>query len=71
MLRCVLHCFEVVLGLRLNLGKSTLFAIGEVPNLDQLATDVECKQGRIPTTYVGLPPWGNLQTKGGVVSVGG
>lgn len=43
LLKCVLRCFEVVSGLRLNLGKCILFPIGEVPNLDQLATDMECK----------------------------
>lgn len=39
LLRCVVRCFEVVSGLRLNLGKSSLIAIGEVPNLDKLAAD--------------------------------
>lgn len=43
MFRCILCCFEVVSSLRLNLGKSTLIVIGEVPNLDQLAADHECK----------------------------
>lgn len=43
MLRCVLRYFEVVSGIRLNLAKSVLIAIGEVPNLDQLAADLECR----------------------------
>lgn len=55
LLRCVLHCFKVVSGLKLNLGKSNLFSIGEVPNLDQLAADLECKQGSFPSSYLGLP----------------
>lgn len=54
LLRCVFHCFEAVSGLRLNLGKTCLITIGEVPNLDQLASDLECKQGKLPSTYLGF-----------------
>lgn len=32
-----------------------MFPIGEVPNLDQLAADLECKQGNLPSSYLGLP----------------
>lgn len=42
LLRCMFRCFEAVFGLCLNLAKSSLIAIGEVPNLDQLVTDLEC-----------------------------
>lgn len=28
---------------------------GDVPNLDQLANDLKCKQGKLPSTYLGLP----------------
>lgn len=55
LLRCVLSCFQAVSGLHLNLGKTTLFAIGEVPNLDQLAVDLECRQGKLSSTYLGFP----------------
>lgn len=34
MLQFVLKCFEVVLGLHLNLAKSTLIVVRVVPNLD-------------------------------------
>lgn len=34
MLCCVFRCFEVVSSLRLNSGKSSLTAIGDVSNLD-------------------------------------
>lgn len=54
MLKCVLRCFEVVSGFHLNLAKSLLIAIGEVPNLDQLVEDLECRQGKLPSTYLGL-----------------
>lgn len=42
MLRCVLRCFEAVPGLKLNLTKSSLITVGDVPNLDQLAADLAC-----------------------------
>lgn len=32
-----------------------LIVVGEVSNLDQLAADLECRQGKLPTTYLGLP----------------
>lgn len=55
MLHCVLQCFKAVLSLCLNLTKSSLIAVGEVPNFDQLATDLGCRMGQLPTTYLGLP----------------
>lgn len=55
MFRCVLRCFEVVSGFRLNLAKSSIIAVGEVPNLSQLTLDLECRQGQLPVTYLGLP----------------
>lgn len=55
MLRCVLRCFEVVSGLRLNLVKSCLFEMGEVSNFDQLAVDLGCRRGYLLATYLGLP----------------
>lgn len=55
LLKCVFQCFEVVSGLRLNSRKSSLIAIGEVSNLDQLTVDLECRQGKLPSTYWGLP----------------
>lgn len=55
MLRCLLRCFDVVSGLCLNLGKSCLIGIEEVPNLDQLVANLECRQRNLPSTYLGLP----------------
>lgn len=54
MLRGVLWCFEVVSDLRLNLAKSSLIAVGEVPNMDQLAADLGCRRAHLPSTYLGL-----------------
>lgn len=61
MLRCVLRCFEVVSGLRLNLTKSSIIGVGEVSNLSQLASDLECRQGQLLVTYLGLPLGANYK----------
>lgn len=42
-------------GLKVNLGKSALIAVGDVPNLDMLAVDLRCKTSSLPVTYLGLP----------------
>lgn len=38
-LRFILRCFEAVIGLRVNFGKSALIVVGHVPNIEMLATD--------------------------------
>ena len=47
--------FEAVSGLKINLNKSEILPIGPVTNLEELATEVGCKVGALPTTYLGLP----------------
>lgn len=54
-LRCILRCFEGVPGLKVNLAKSALIGVGEVPNLDMLAADLGCRIGSLPVTYFSLP----------------
>lgn len=39
----------------MNFGKSALFVVGEVPNIDMLATDLACRVGALPISYLGLP----------------
>lgn len=39
----------------MNLGKSSLIGVGQVPNIDVLAADLECQVGDLPTQYLGLP----------------
>lgn len=63
MLRCVLRCFEVISGLRLNLAKSSIIVVGEVPNLSQLASDLECRQGQLPVAYLGLTLGANYKQR--------
>ena len=54
-LRMVLIWFEVVSGLKVNLGKSELVAVGAVHNMDLLVAVLGCKQGSLPMKYLGLP----------------
>ena len=54
-LRMVLIWFEVVFGLKVNLGKSELVAMGAVPNMDLFMAVLGCKQGFLPMKYLGLP----------------
>lgn len=63
MLRCVLRCFEVVSNLHLNLTKSSLIAVGEIPNLELLATDLGCRTASLPSTYLGMPLGFNFKQK--------
>ena len=54
-LRCVLLLFEALSGLKVNLAKSTIIPIGEVPDLHQLAHFFGCGVDSLPSTYLGLP----------------
>ena len=51
----VLIWFEVVSGLKVNLGKFELVVVGAVHNMDLLVAVLGCKQGSLPMKYLGLP----------------
>ncbi|RVX01863.1 hypothetical protein CK203_019500 [Vitis vinifera] len=51
----LLMWFVAISGLRINLSKSELIPIGRVDNLEDLASALGCKEGALPTTYLGLP----------------
>ncbi|RVX19808.1 LINE-1 reverse transcriptase-like [Vitis vinifera] len=51
----VLAWFEVASGLRINLDKSVLIPVGEVEDIEELAVELGCKIGMLPTVYLGLP----------------
>jgi hypothetical protein len=53
----ILLCFEAVSGLRVNLGKSKIVAIGEVEDIGALATTLGCSVAALPMKYLGLPLW--------------
>ncbi|WMV55131.1 hypothetical protein MTR67_048516 [Solanum verrucosum] len=42
-------------GLKVNWGKTSLFPIKEVPNIQNLAIILGCKIENMPTTYLGMP----------------
>lgn len=63
MLRCVLRCFEAVLGLRMNFGKSVLVEVGDVPDIESLAADLGYKVGSLPLPYLGLPLGASFKSK--------
>lgn len=63
LLRCTLRCFEAVSGLRINLMKSSIFAVGEVINIEELAADLGCKVGCLPSSYLGLPLGAKYRSK--------
>nr|CAN69414.1 hypothetical protein VITISV_026914 [Vitis vinifera] len=51
----LLMWFETISGLKINLTKSELILVGRVEVLEELAFEVGCKLGVLPTTYLGLP----------------
>ncbi|XP_059623206.1 uncharacterized protein LOC132266370 [Cornus florida] len=54
-LRCVLIWFQVVFGLKVNVGKSVLVPAGEVPEIGFLADILGCRTGPFPIFYLRLP----------------
>ena len=54
-IRLALTCFQVFTGLKVNMGKSEIVPVGEVRNLDALATILRCRVGSLPMKYLGMP----------------
>ena len=46
--------FEALSGLKINLNKSEIIPIGTVDNVEELASELGCKVGSFPTSYLGL-----------------
>lgn len=62
--KAILRCFELVSGLGINLGKSSLIGIGlDDFCIRELAEDFGCGSGKLPFTYLGLPVGGNPRLK--------
>ena len=51
----LLKWFEALGGLKINLGKSELIPIGGVDFLEELILELGCKEGKLPSIYLGLP----------------
>ncbi|XP_019239934.1 PREDICTED: uncharacterized protein LOC109219918 [Nicotiana attenuata] len=47
--------FEALLGLHINMLKSFIYPVNDVPNLEELSNTMGCTIGSFPTTYLGLP----------------
>ena len=54
-LRYLLTWFEAISGLKVNLGKSKLVPVGDVPFIEDLAGMLGCTTSCLPMTYLGLP----------------
>jgi hypothetical protein len=52
---CLFLCFEVVSNLRTNLAKSKLILVGNVANVDGLASILGYRISSLPMKYLGLP----------------
>ena len=52
----VLRCFHLSSGLKVNFNKSSLFGVGvNDMEVSSLAAAINCKVGRFPMKYLGLP----------------
>ena len=47
--------FEACLGLRINLEKSELIPTDRMHNIEDLALELGCKVGGLPSCYLGMP----------------
>ena len=41
--------------MKINLEKSEMIPMGEVDNLEELACEIGCKVGKLPSSCLGLP----------------
>ena len=48
-------CFQAFTGLKVNVGKSEIVPIGEVSNIQSLASILQCRVGNLPMTYLVMP----------------
>ncbi|RVW14188.1 hypothetical protein CK203_102223 [Vitis vinifera] len=51
----ILAWFDASSGLKINLDKSVLIPVGEVEEIEEMAMELGCKVGFLPTVYLGLP----------------
>lgn len=54
-LRSILLIVEVALGLKVNLSKSMIYSVGQVPNIDSFSEILGCSIQTLPSSYSGLP----------------
>ena len=51
----ILYWFEAASGLRIHLAKSEIIPVREVEEVEELAVELGCRVGHLPTVYLGLP----------------
>lgn len=51
-LSALLLCFEAVLGLKVNLAKSKVVPVGDIINVESLASTLRCKILQLPIKYL-------------------
>ena len=51
----ILMWFEALSGLKINLNKSEILPVGLVDNVSDLAVELGCGIGSLPSSYLGLP----------------
>lgn len=54
-LKCILLCFQLISGLKINLRKSELVRIGDRSDEKTLAGVLGCGMATLPIKYLGLP----------------
>ena len=59
----LLMWFEACSGLRINLEKSELIPVGRVDDIEDLALELGCKVGGLPSCYLGLPLGGPFKSE--------
>lgn len=55
--------FQIISGLKINLGKSDLVLVGDVFNVEVLAGILRCQVAMLPMTYLGLPLGATFKSK--------
>ena len=50
-----LTCFQAITSFKVNAGKSEIVPMGEVSNLDDLASILRCRVGNLPMKYLEMP----------------
>ena len=60
----LLMWFEALSGLRINLNKSEIIPVGSVENVQDLAFELGCGIGSLPSSYLGLPFGANHKSLG-------
>ncbi len=51
----VLTSFETMIGLKVNMTKSEMIPIGELPNLPVMTDNLCCQIGELPMNYLHMP----------------